>query len=247
LPPVTIKLYTLPQSHPGYAARLMLDHKDVEHEVVQLVPGFHPLMLRALRFRGGTVPAVRLDGRRVQGSLSVSRALDQAHPSPPLFPTEPERRREVEEAERWGERDLQEVPRRLLRWAVARHNNLRADMARQAKLPAPEVAGAVNVPLAMWFARGMSDDVVRENVAAIPRYLDRVEDLMERGVIGGDEPNAADFQIAPTVRLLLTFDDLRPAIEGRPAADFAMRHLPRYPLRAPEGTLPADWLASLRG
>ena len=244
---MSVKLYTLPQSHPGYAARLMLDHKGIEHDVVHLLPGFHPLMLRALRFRGGTVPALRIDGRRVQGSLNVSRALDQVQQSRPLFPADPERRREVEEAERWGEADLQEVPRRLLRWAVARNNGLRADMARQAKLPAPEVAGAVNVPVAMWFARGVTDDVVRRNVAEVPRYLDRVEDLIERGVIGGDEPNAADCQIAPTVRLLLTFEDLRPAIEGRPAARFATRLLPEYPLRAPEGTLRAEWLAPLRG
>ena len=56
--------------------------------------------------------------------------------------------------------------------------------------------------------------------------LDRVDALIEQGTIGGDEPNAADFQIGATTRLLMNFDDVRPAIEGRPAADHATRRFP---------------------
>lgn len=75
--------------------------------------------------------------------------------------------------------------------------------------------------------------------------LDRVDALLEEGVIGGDEPNAADFQIGATTRLLMNWDDLRPAIEGRPAADHAVRHFPAYPGRVPP-VYPADWLAPLQ-
>jgi glutathione S-transferase len=83
---VSARLYSLSLSHPSQAARLMLEHKGLEHEVVELLAGIHPLQLRAAGFRAGTVPALKLDGRRVQGSLRISRALEQARPEPALFP-----------------------------------------------------------------------------------------------------------------------------------------------------------------
>ena len=45
----------------------------------------------AAGFQGGTVPALKLDGRRVQGSLA--RALDELIPERPLFPGGAEARR----------------------------------------------------------------------------------------------------------------------------------------------------------
>jgi glutathione S-transferase len=64
-------------------------------------------------------------------------------------------------------------------------------------------------------------------------------------VIGGEQPNVADFQIAPSVRLLMTFDDLRPAIESRPAGEHAKRFLPDAPGRIPP-VFPAQWLEPLK-
>jgi glutathione S-transferase len=103
----------------------MLEHKGIEFEVRELTPGLHPIQLRLARFTGPTVPGLLLEGERVQGSRRISRALDRHRPSPPLFPVQPERRRAVEEAERWGEEDLQAVPRRLFRWATVQDRELR--------------------------------------------------------------------------------------------------------------------------
>jgi hypothetical protein len=60
----------------------------------------------------------------------------------------------------------------------------------------------------------------------------------------GEEPNAADYQIATAVRVFLAYDDLRHAAAGRPAADLAARLLPSYPEPIPSA-LPAQWLAPL--
>ena len=46
--------------------------------------------------------------------------------------------------------------------------------------------------------------------------LDQVDAWVESGVLGGERPNAADFQIAPSIGLAMTLDDLRPAITGPP-------------------------------
>ena len=53
-------------------------------------------------------------------------------------------------------------------------------------------------------------------------------------------------QIAPSIGLAMTLDDLRPAIESRPAGALARRFVPNYPGKMPP-VLPAEWLAPLRG
>src|SRR3954470_25069365 len=79
---VKATLYTFELSHPGHAVRIALDRTDVEYRVVDLLPGFHPALLRAAGFRGGTVPALRIDGRRVQHSVAAMRLLDRLGADP---------------------------------------------------------------------------------------------------------------------------------------------------------------------
>jgi hypothetical protein len=43
----------------------------------------------------------------------------------------------------------------------------------------------------------------------------------------------------------MTLDDLRPAIEGRPAGEHALRLVPDFPGEAPP-VLPAAWLEPLK-
>ena len=79
-------LYSLALSHPSQAVRLMLERKGIEHRVKDLLPGGHPAQLRLAGFRAGTVPALKLDGRRVQGSTRISRALDETQAGPRAVP-----------------------------------------------------------------------------------------------------------------------------------------------------------------
>ncbi len=238
-----VKLYALSLSHPSHAARLMLERKGIEHRVVDLLPGLHPVLLRFAGFRGGTVPALRLDGRRLQSSRAISRALDQLRPEPPLFPVDAELRRRVEHAEAWGERELQPVPRRVFRWLASHDAGTRRWLARDIGMPAPSLMAALNVPVARRLARmaGADEARVRADVAALPGMLDEVDRLIADGTIGGDEPNAADFQIGTTVRVLLAFEDLRPMVEGRSAAALGERLLPRFAGPIPSA-LPREWL-----
>ena len=241
-------LYSLSLSHPGQAAHLMLEHKGIEHRVVDLLPGMHPLLVRARGFGGNTVPALRIGGRRIQGSQAISRALDEIQPEPPLFPADPERRREVEEAEAWGDGVLQAAPRRAARWAAARDRRTRQWIAREEGLPLAPVLAELNVPVARVLARavGADDAGVRRMLSELPGMLDHVDGLIARGVIGGPERNAADFQILTTVRSLLAMEDLRPFVAGRPCEALARELWPRTVEPFPPA-LPADWLAAARG
>lgn len=242
------KLYALAFSHPSNAAAKMLEIKGIDYRRVDLMPGMHPIALRLTGFAGGTVPGLALDGRRLQGSRTISRALDEVRPDPPLFPADPKSRSRVEEAERWGDAELQPTPRRLLRWGLARDAALRRILIEQV-VPRPLATGLARISgvQARQFARKShaDDDSVRLALERLPRRLDHVDELTAAGVIGGEHPNAADLQIASTLRVLLAFADIRPVLEGRPAAALAVRHFPQVAADVPP-FLPSSWLSPLR-
>lgn len=237
-------VYGLAGSHPTKAALLMLDRKGIEWRRRDLVNVIDRPLLRAMGFPGPTVPAIKLDGRKIQTTRAISRALDELVPDPPLFPADPERRSAVEDAERWGDEVLQPVPRRLSWGALTRdRSGMRSFVEGPIMGIPPKIAVATAAPLVYGSARinKATDDAVRADLMSLPALIDQVDDLIGNGVIGGGEPNAADFQILCSVRLLLCFDDLHPLLDGRPASEHAMRLVPDYPGRIPP-VYPADWL-----
>jgi glutathione S-transferase len=79
-------------------------------------------------------------------------------------------------------------------------------------------------------------------LAALPGHVDRVDAWIEDGVLGGEVPNAADLQIASSLRLILTIEDLVRFVDGRPAGELARRVFPTWPGHMPAGAIPADRL-----
>lgn len=226
------RLYGFAISNPANSVRLMLAFKGVEAKWVELLPGIHPLLLRALGFKRGTVPTMKLDGRRIEGSLEIAQTLEALVPEPSLYPADAERRRAVEEAERWGEAELQNVPRRLFRFTFAHSNDARARLARDVGVPLPALVGWLNLPVARAMAARVDADEAHAvaTLRELPATLDRVDQLIADGVIGDpDAPNAADFQLAPSIRALAGFADLQPLLAGRPCDAHARRLMPRFP------------------
>jgi glutathione S-transferase len=243
------RLYVIPASHPSIAAQLMLEHKGIPYKRTDLLPVISKGVLRAARFPGVTVPALKIDGRKVQGSRPIARALEEIRPEPPLFPADPEKRAAVEEAERFGDEELQHPIRQILWWGMKRDKEPLRSYSEGARIGMPiSLAMKTAAPVVALSARfnESSDDNVRADLAALPALLDRVDALIADGTIGGAEPNAADFQIATSLGLALTMQDLRPAIENRPAGALAKRVVPDYPGHTPP-ILPPEWLEPLRG
>lgn len=241
---MSARLYSISLSHPAAASKLALGFKGVDYETVELLPGLHPLVVKARGFGAETVPALQIDGVRVQGSREIAEYLERTRPEPSLYPPEPELRARVERAESWGERTLQPVPRRIFRYAATTNNDLRRWMAELVGMPLPAVMARVNKPVAALMGRrvGAGEAQVRADVAALPQTLDQVDQLIAEGVIGGEQPNAADFQILTTVRSLESFTDLRPLLEGRAAQRLAATVAPPSPGPVPP-CLPPEWLA----
>jgi len=247
---MTAKLYAMPASHPSIAATLMLERKGIDYRVVWLLLPFTAPALRLLGFPRRTVPALRLDDAKVQGSREISSVLERLAPKPALYPSDPALRREVEAAERWGEEVLQHAARRIEVWELRRDHRMVATQltdARRiqgARVPLnPRLAAMTSGPTIAWYARliGATDQAVRRDLGELPAMVDRVDSWIADGVLGGDQPNVADCQIAPSLSLLMTVDELRRAIEPRPAARLALDLVPEYPGRS-AGVLPREWL-----
>lgn len=243
------RLYVIPGSHPSAAVELMLKHKGIAFKRKDLMPVVSKGVLRMVGFPGITVPALKIDGQKVQGSRQIARELERLRPEPPLFPTDPEQRQAVEEAERFGDEELQHPIRQLLWWGFKQNRYPMASYSEGAKLGVPiGLAVKTGGPLVALSARfnEASDENARAALAKLPALLDRVDAYVESGVLNGERPNVADFQIAPSIGLMMTLDDLRPVLESRPCAELARRFTPNYPGKMPP-VLPAEWLDPLAG
>jgi glutathione S-transferase len=240
-------LYALPASHPCAAVELALRLKGVDFRRVDMIPVVSKVQQFA-RFRGFTVPALEFDdGEKVLGSRGIVRELEHRAPDPPLLPADGNRRRAVEEAERWGDEVLQPLARRLAWAALLRSTGSMMGYAANADLPVPDALTKLTAPIvarASAYFNGASDPAVRSDLINLDFHLDRADRWIETGAAGGspEAPNAADLQLGSGVRLLLTIEDLASRLEGRPCRDLAMRWFPEYPGRVPAGTLPREWL-----
>ena len=182
----------------------MLERKGIPYSRIDLVAVLSKPILRAAGFPGVTVPAVRLDGRRIQGSRAIARELDRLVPEPPLFPADPEARRRSRRRRRWGDEVLQGAARRLV-W-----NLLSKDSGADRELPAGRPPGAARL------ARGEDGPADRQALGPLQRGRRRARDRADLAALPGDarpdrrlhrrrhprrgsEPNAADLQIAPSV------------------------------------------------
>lgn len=230
------RLYAMRISNPANAVRLMLEHKGIPHDVVWIQPGMQAARVRLAGFPGSTVPALKIGRRKVVGSRTIARLLDEVQPQPPLFPADPAARAAVEEAEAWGEEVLQPVPRRLIRRALLHDHEARLAFLRGVGSPAPAIGARMMRPVASYYANledARSLERIRTDWTETPAHLDHVDELIAAGVLDGELLNAADFQIATTLRVMLSFEDFAPLVAGRPAERLARRVWPDYGFAVP--------------
>jgi glutathione S-transferase len=244
---MTTRLYVIPGSHAANTAVLMLAYKGIDYKRTDLMPVVSKGALRVVGFPGVTVPALKIEGEKIQGSRPIARALDRHQPEPPLFPADPDRRAAVEEAERFGDEELQHPLRQLLWWAFKRDKENLRGYSEGAHMGVPVglaiKTGGPLVAAAAHFNEA-TDANAHAALVALPDLLDRVDAYIADGTIGGAEPNAADFQIAGSVRLLLATEGINRALDGTRVAEHARGLLPDpLPGEPFPWVLPSEWLA----
>jgi glutathione S-transferase len=245
------KLYVILGSHACRTGMLLMEHKGIEYERVELPTGLHPFLLRFRGFkrekaphrniggrrpqmlatadRMGTVPALQMNGDRVETNREIARYLERSQPDPPLFPSDTERRKAVEEAESWGSETFQMVARRLV-LAASLHPDVLVNGANDGRLgPLLYRSQRVRLQGTRMFARFVfraNRQAEQELLASLPDLLDRIDEWVEAGVLNGEELNAADLMIAPSLALLTYRSDVRSDVERRPSSRLLDRVMP---------------------
>ena len=237
------KLYALPASHPCAAVEKALQMKGIAFDRVDLLP-LTQVLVGPLRWRGTTVPGLVIDGERIVGSRTIIHRLDELAPEPSLLPTDAALRTRVLDVERWGDEVLQDAVRRILDAGWVRAPKSLESFAGDAKLPLPRalLRPALGPTAKLMVLKNDKHERAREDVRELPAHLDRIDEWIAEGVLGGAEPNAADLQVGSSLRLLSTMGDMLPLIESHEGARLRDLFGPPQPGDIPAGTLPADWI-----
>jgi len=217
-----------------------MELKGLEFERVDLAPGPHIEEMAKIYGEGNTtVPGLLVDGEPVHGSRAILARLEEVAPEPPLFPEA--NADAVRDAERWGDEEFQDLGRRLPWGALYFRPEALGTFGGGEPLDPAGTDFAMRFVRGTWKYHGITAEVLASDLAGLPEKLDEIDRLAEAGVIGGEEPTAADLQIGATVRVLLTLGDLRPHLADRVGERIALRFFPDYAGEVPAGAFPAGW------
>ncbi len=230
-------LHALPPSHPCMTVDAALRLKGLDFERIDLSPGEHNAKMEEIYGDGHkTVPGLLVDGEPVHGSRPILARLEELTPEPPLFPSG--RADAVREAERWGDDELQDLGRRLPWGAMHFRPEAMGTFGGGGPLDPAGTDFAMRYVHASWKYHGITAQRLADDLAGLPAKLDHVDALAADGVIGGDEPTAADLQIGATLRVLLTLGRPAPAARGARRRARRPRLVPGLPGRHPGGRVP---------
>jgi hypothetical protein len=139
-------------------------------------------------------------------------------------------RAQVEEVESWANETLQMAARRIPGAAAMRNpaafSRLSGDGRMGYLLYRHRLVRRLLIPRILGSVFAVSRDHGRDPIAELPALLDRIDGWIDDGILGGDQLNAADFMVVPSLALILYRPDARPLLEGRPTLDLVDRLLP---------------------
>jgi glutathione S-transferase len=232
-------LHRYAASHPCQAVQAALKLKGLEYERDDVVPGTRLGELEGYYGEGNTtLPGMLIGDEPVHTSVAIMRRLERLSPDPPLYPAD--RVDAVRAAEEWGDGELQDLGRRLP-WGVLRFRPQALGLLSGGdELDPAGIDAALVYTYRAWRYHRISAARLAEDVAGLPSLLDHADGLVAAGVVGADEPTAADFQIGATIRVFTQVGDLEPLLRGRPVVGVADRwfHPPRGVV--PAGSFPAS-------
>ena len=231
-----ITLHVLPPSHPCMTAIKALELKGLEFERVDLPFGEHADEMTRI-YGAHTVPGMLIDGEPVHGSRAILARLEELVPDPSLYPDEA-----VLEAERWGDEELQDLGRRLPWGAMHFRPEALGTFGGTGMLDPAGTDFAIRALRGLWKYHKITAQRLYDDLQGLPAKFDHIDALIAGGVIGGDQPNAADLQIGATLEVLACVGDLQPLLAGRPAGQLAERWFPGRDGEIPAGAFPAGWV-----
>lgn len=236
-----ITLHVVPSSHPCMTVRAGLEHKGLEYEETMLLPGNQDGVLEGIYGEGKTtVPGIVVGETPVHTSVEILRFLDSEIPENPLYPESIAS--EVQAAEVWGDQTFQDLGRRVPFGALHFRPGSMGSFAGAGELDPAGTDHAMKYLHGIWKYMGLTAGRLIEDLAGLPMNVKKIEEFADQGLLDGDQPTAADFQIGSTVRVLMTVGDVKPMFDGSAAERIAMRYFPEYDGNVPAGAFPPNWI-----
>ena len=136
------------------------------------------------------MPALKLDGRKVQGSRDDRPGARPDPARPAALPGRPRAARRGRGGRGWGDEELQPPIRQIIWWAFKRDSAPLASYSEGARLGVPiglaVKTGGADRRRSRLASTSATDENVRADLAALPGWLDRIDAWIADGVIGGD-------------------------------------------------------------
>lgn len=237
----SITLHGLPPSPPCFTIEAALKLKGLPYERIDFPLGEQAVKMPEIYGEGRvTVPGVLIGDEPVHGSTAIMPRIDELGDGPSLYPAAIAEA--VRDAELWGEGDLQLLARQLPWAAMHFRPESMGYFAGGKPLDAKGTDFAIKMIRGAWRYIGITAAGMAEQLQRLPTLLGEIARLQGEGIIGGEQPNAADLQIGASIRSLLIIEDLHPLLERDGTADLARRAFPEWPGRIPAGALPAGWV-----
>ncbi|HEX2096604.1 MAG TPA: glutathione S-transferase N-terminal domain-containing protein [Solirubrobacterales bacterium] len=243
-PQPQLVLHVVPLSHPCLAVSAALDRLGFEYETVELVTGKHREEVERIYGEGrSTVPGLLVDDEPVHGTAAIFARLDELRPDGHLYPARDGDA--IREVEAGLAEDLQTTARVLVFGALHFRPESMGTFAGIDQLDPAGVDFAIKTMRATWRYLEIDAQRVHATLQGLPAQLDAVDELLEEGAIGGERPNAADFQLGSSLHLLVQIGDVRPLVAERPAARLLSLFEPGKGDVA-AGAFPPGWTPSTR-
>jgi len=192
-------LWQFRASHFNEKARWALDWKGVRHERRSLLPGPHAPVVLWLTGQK-SVPVLRLDGAMITDSTRIVAALEERHPEPPLYPSDPALRRRALELEDFCDEEIGPHLRRIVFHLMLPDGRFTADVMSPGFGAVTKAVYAACFPLTRVVMRmdmGITDDGAARSLARFDAALDRIErEIGPSGHLAGDAFSIADLTAA---------------------------------------------------
>jgi len=239
-------LHAVPYSHPCLAVNAVLDRYGLEYDTEMLVTGQQGDEIERIYGAGKrTVPGLLVDDEPVHGTIPVFEKIDELADEADLYPAAVAAA--VREAERGVCEDLQTAARLLTFGALHFRPEATGTFAGAGQLDPSGTDFAIKMVRAAWRYIGITAERLAAELERLPDLIGIADELVEGGVVGGEEPTAADFQMGSSLRLLNVIGDLKPLIDGHPCESTALRWFEPDTADIPAGAFPAGWVPSGNG
>jgi glutathione S-transferase len=204
-----LTLYQFPISHYCEKARWALDYKGLDYNIVNLLPGEHIKVIKAIA-PGSEVPVLQQDEEIIQGSDDIISWLDERYPATPLTPKDAESKKQALVWENYANENIGPQIRLYFYHYLLEHAALTVPMLVQGQPVHKRLLFRVIYPRVRSIMRQhmkINDRTARISLKILERAIDKLHaHYAKHDFLVGDQFSRADLTVAALLAPLVEPD-----------------------------------------